>query len=163
MLPASPKIFHGREKELEQIVSTLLQDHVSRIAILGPGGIGKSALALAALHHPGIASKFASQSFFISCDSCDSISSLISRLATYFGLEHEQRKSSDIILKHISSLSGPSLIVFDNFETPWESRHTRAEIEDFLSSLSDFNQLYIMVCIPVALEVVLLLILLSWR
>jgi ABC-type branched-subunit amino acid transport system ATPase component len=53
MLPSKPKIFHGSESQLAQIL-----DHFSRgtprIAILGAGGMGKTSLARAVLHHPEI-------------------------------------------------------------------------------------------------------------
>ncbi|KAJ7266854.1 hypothetical protein C8J57DRAFT_1469902 [Mycena rebaudengoi] len=62
LLPGSPKIFHGRERELDFIVAMLLCDP-ARAAILGPGGIGKSTLAIAALHHPAVTEKY-SRPFF---------------------------------------------------------------------------------------------------
>ncbi|KAJ7792329.1 hypothetical protein B0H14DRAFT_2623957, partial [Mycena olivaceomarginata] len=41
LLPASPKIFHGRDSELKDLVSTLVADP-ARVAILGPGGMGEN-------------------------------------------------------------------------------------------------------------------------
>ncbi|KAJ7918155.1 hypothetical protein B0H13DRAFT_2438163 [Mycena leptocephala] len=49
LLPGSPQIFHGRNKELQHVVSSLLHEDSSRIAILGPGGVGKSAGDIAAV------------------------------------------------------------------------------------------------------------------
>ncbi|KAJ7288829.1 hypothetical protein C8J57DRAFT_1495098 [Mycena rebaudengoi] len=49
MLPPSPQIFHGRDSELQDTIKILVQDS-ARIAILGTGGIGKTSLAMAALH-----------------------------------------------------------------------------------------------------------------
>ncbi|KAJ7090638.1 hypothetical protein C8R44DRAFT_750873 [Mycena epipterygia] len=46
----SSRIFHGRDLELQAVVDILKQDS-ARIAILGPGGMGKTSLAIAALHH----------------------------------------------------------------------------------------------------------------
>ncbi|KAJ6566741.1 hypothetical protein B0H19DRAFT_713532 [Mycena capillaripes] len=57
LLPAYPQIFHGRDSELQEIVSTLKQNF-ARIAILGTGGMGKTSLAIATLHHADIQAKF---------------------------------------------------------------------------------------------------------
>ncbi|KAJ6472980.1 hypothetical protein C8R45DRAFT_936021, partial [Mycena sanguinolenta] len=54
LLPAMPQIFHGRDSEVVKIVQ-MLDQRYARIAILGPGGIGKTNLARAALHHPLVA------------------------------------------------------------------------------------------------------------
>jgi len=52
--PRSPQIFFGRDSELAEIVHmifTNLGSRPARIAILGPGGYGKSTLANAVLTH----------------------------------------------------------------------------------------------------------------
>ncbi|KAJ7131146.1 hypothetical protein C8R44DRAFT_904175 [Mycena epipterygia] len=67
LLPAQPKIFHGREWQIEEIVVNLMQQS-AHIAILGAGGIGKTSLARAALHHPDVAAKYEHR-FFVVTDS----------------------------------------------------------------------------------------------
>ncbi|KAJ7302602.1 hypothetical protein DFH08DRAFT_826484 [Mycena albidolilacea] len=67
MLPSKPHIFYGRESELQQIME-LLQKESSRIAILGGGGMGKTSLARAVLHHPDTSAKFKHR-FFVSAES----------------------------------------------------------------------------------------------
>ncbi|KAJ7461232.1 hypothetical protein FB451DRAFT_1498503 [Mycena latifolia] len=66
MLPAKPKIFHGRETELKEIVD-MLHHESPRIAILGAGGMGKTILAKAALHYPAIPTKY-EHCFFVVAD-----------------------------------------------------------------------------------------------
>jgi hypothetical protein len=44
LLPSEPKIFHGRESELADILH-LFGTGIPKIAILGAGGIGKTSLA----------------------------------------------------------------------------------------------------------------------
>ena len=144
MLPASPKIFHGRDAELEHLVSLLLKDEPVRVAILGPGGIGKSSLALSCLHHQDITARFERHRFFISCDSAASATELTTRVAAHFGIQTEGNLLKAVI-RHFGGISAPSLLVLDNLETSWELRETRSEVEDFISLLSDLEDLNIIV------------------
>ena len=117
MIPACPQIFHGRESELLAVTQALLHDDPARIAILGVGGIGKSALALAALHSPDVVSKFSTRQYYISCESASSPSMLISIVAAFFGAS-EDEKPMKVIMRHLRHVA-PSVLVLDNFETPW--------------------------------------------
>ncbi|KAJ6471456.1 P-loop containing nucleoside triphosphate hydrolase protein, partial [Mycena sanguinolenta] len=140
-LPPSPQIFNGREFELETVINSLLITP-ARVAILGPGGMGKTTLAIAALHNYKVVDKYSTR-HFISCDSVDTRDSLIARLAIHLGLETSHRSTKHII--HHLSTGPPSLVIFDNFETPWEPVDGRAKVEDFLSLLTDIPHLAILV------------------
>ncbi|KAJ7490782.1 P-loop containing nucleoside triphosphate hydrolase protein, partial [Mycena latifolia] len=137
LLPACPKIFYGRESELQAIVTDLLTKTPAHIAILGPGGIGKSSLALAALHHEQIVDKFPN-CYFVPCDSAHSPADLLSLIATYFGLEG---KSTKAILKYLTKLPGQAVLVLDNMETCWEPQGSRLAVEEFLSQLANVKHL----------------------
>ena len=132
-LPSAPQIFHGRESELRDVVHGLKQD-AARVAILGPGGIGKTSLAKSALHHPDVVDKYPIR-YFVSCDSAGTVEDLAFVIATALGLELTGMLSKAII-KHLSTQSN-CLIVLDNFETPWEPVDGRAKVEEFLSLLTD--------------------------
>ncbi|KAJ7118057.1 hypothetical protein C8R44DRAFT_854189 [Mycena epipterygia] len=123
LLPPFPQIFHGRESEYKDLVNMIKLDG-ARIAILGTGGIGKTSLATAVLHHPDIAVKY-SLCYFISCHSTPNCAELVSGISTQIGYG-TMRKQKDII--HFFTYSRSSLLVLDNFETPWESASSRAEI-----------------------------------
>lgn len=112
---------------------------------MGPGGIGKSSLALAALHHESVLSKFGSHRYFISCEAASSHTQLLAVVALYFGLAEEQ-KLDKAIIQCLSSIQGPALLVLDNFETPWESTEYQSLVEDFLSLLADIPNLHLVVC-----------------
>ncbi|KAJ6537614.1 hypothetical protein B0H19DRAFT_371870 [Mycena capillaripes] len=144
LLPGSPKIFRGREVELKHLLSHLLSLEASCSAILGPGGIGKSSLALAALYHPDVLDVFGERRFFIPLDSARSPTDLLSLVAAYFGLD-QQGKVTKSIIKYLSAFDGPSVLVLDNFESPWEVQDTRADIEDLLSQLADVPRLHLVV------------------
>lgn len=141
MLPGVPHIFHGRESELRDVVHGLTQD-IARVAILGPGGIGKTALAKSALHHPDIIDKYPVR-YFVSCDSAGTIEDLIFAVAIALGLEPAEALSKAII-KHLAAQSS-CLVILDNLETPWERIETRPKVEEFLARLGDLSHVALLV------------------
>ncbi|KAJ7494036.1 P-loop containing nucleoside triphosphate hydrolase protein, partial [Mycena latifolia] len=140
-LPAQPKIFHGRDLELHEILKALHQD-AARVAILGAGGMGKTSLARAALHHPTIVAKYDCR-FFIPCDSVTSDIELATLIGTHLGLKPQKDLKKPII--QYFSRSNPCLLILDNLETPWEPRESRGEIEEFLSLLTDVPHLALLI------------------
>ncbi|KAJ7664084.1 hypothetical protein B0H17DRAFT_1211499 [Mycena rosella] len=132
ILPGRPKIFHGRESELRDVIGILTQDTPARIAILGPGGMGKTALATTVLHHPDIITKY-TERHFISCHATATCQALIALLADHLGVEHGSHLARRIA--RFLECAPPMLLVLDNFETPWESE-TRADVEEVLAMVT---------------------------
>jgi predicted ATPase len=141
LLPASPKIFHGRESELENLVDTLLADP-ARAAILGPGGMGKTTLATAALHDLRVMNRYQT-CYFVPCDSAHNSDSLIATVASNLGLE-ASRALAKALVHHLAT-GPPCLMILDNFETPWEPVDCRAKVEEFLSLLTDLPHVALLV------------------
>ncbi|KAJ7738719.1 P-loop containing nucleoside triphosphate hydrolase protein [Mycena metata] len=128
MLPAEPKIFHGRAVELEAVVK-LFRQGSPRIAILGGGGMGKTSLAKAVLHHPDVSARYEHR-FFVATDSAATQPELLDLVASHIGLR--PTKDLDTIVRHL--LQGPPcLLVLDNLETSWEPRRSQTEVEEFIS------------------------------
>ncbi|KAJ7452938.1 P-loop containing nucleoside triphosphate hydrolase protein, partial [Mycena latifolia] len=140
-LPATPKIFHGRDSELSNLIRSLLIES-PRVAVLGPGGMGKTTLAMAALHHPATIEKY-NLRHFISCESANTGVELVSIIGAHLGLE-PSRQLSKAIVQHFER-SGPCLLVLDNLETPWEALESRGGVEEFLSSLADVPSLAVLI------------------
>ncbi|KAJ7447013.1 hypothetical protein FB451DRAFT_1536773 [Mycena latifolia] len=132
---ATPKIFHGRESELKEIVEILYQES-PRIAILGAGGMGKTSLAKAALHHPDIKSKY-EQCFFVAVDSVTTSIGLAVLIAEHIGVTSAKDVTKKVM--HYFATHGPSLLILDNLETPWEPLNSRGEVEELLSKLTDIT------------------------
>ncbi|KAJ7463186.1 P-loop containing nucleoside triphosphate hydrolase protein, partial [Mycena latifolia] len=141
MLPAEPKIFYGRESELNQILKNLNQES-PRVAILGPGGIGKTSLAKAALHHPDLKSKYEDR-IFVACDSATTSIELAALIGLHVGLE----PGPDLIklVVHYFSMGPPCLMILDNVETSWEPMESRSGVEEFLSLLTDTAHLALII------------------
>ncbi|KAJ7909764.1 hypothetical protein B0H13DRAFT_1461230, partial [Mycena leptocephala] len=131
-LPPEPKIFHGRESELSDILRLFGQGS-PRIAILGGGGMGKTSLARAVIHHSDFAGRYSQQRFFVACDSAASQVELAALIGTHLGLKPGKDLTHPVI-QHFST--GPqSLLILDNLETVWEPTESRENIEEFLSLL----------------------------
>ncbi|KAJ7142594.1 hypothetical protein C8R44DRAFT_725932 [Mycena epipterygia] len=141
LLPAQPKIFHGRQSELEEIIINLTQQS-ARIAILGAGGIGKTSLAKAALHHVDIVPKY-EQRFFIAADSATTSIELAALIGSHLKLKPGNNLTKPVV-QHLSR--GPTcLLVLDNLETPWEPLESRGAVEEFLSLLTEISHLALII------------------
>jgi hypothetical protein len=141
MLQPKPQIFHGRESELENIVTNLTKE-AARIAILGAGGMGKTSLARTALHHPDIAAKYESR-FFVPCESAATCAELAAQIASHVGLK-PGNNPKNLVVQYFSRRP-PCLLILDNLETPWEPLQARGEVEEFLSLLTDVPHLALIV------------------
>ncbi|KAJ7655951.1 hypothetical protein B0H17DRAFT_1146285 [Mycena rosella] len=141
LLPPSPKIFHGRDSELNDLIGTLLTES-ARVVVLGPGGMGKTTVAMAALHHQSIIEKY-NLRHFISCESATTSAELISIIGSHLGLERSTRLKNAIV-RHFEQ-SGLCLVVLDNLETPWEPLESRGEVEELLSLLTEVSTLALLI------------------
>ncbi|KAJ7705666.1 hypothetical protein B0H14DRAFT_3172948 [Mycena olivaceomarginata] len=137
LLPSKPKIFHGRDSELEGIIQILGPQPV-RIAILGGGGMGKTSLARAVLHHPDAVEKFG-QRFFVSAEAVTTSIELAALIALHVGLNPRKDLTKPVV--QFFARKSPSLLILDNLETVWEPIQSRGGIEEFLSMLTDIEHL----------------------
>ncbi|KAJ7730816.1 hypothetical protein B0H16DRAFT_1696911 [Mycena metata] len=142
MLPAEPKIFHGRNSELVDILN-LFSQGTPRIVILGAGGMGKTSLAKIALHHEQITTKYQANRLFVACDTASSKVELAGLIGAHLGMK-PGKDLTQAVLQHFTN-APPSLLILDNLETVWEPVTSRTEIEVFLSMLTDNTNLALLV------------------
>ncbi|KAJ7815133.1 hypothetical protein B0H13DRAFT_1924375 [Mycena leptocephala] len=141
MLPPQPKIFHGREAELQDIIKTLSSES-PRIAILGGGGMGKTHMARATLHHPDISTKFEHR-YFVTAESADNSVELAALIGLHLGLDPGKDLTRPVV-QYFSRMP-PCLLILDNLETPWEQIKSRDGVEELLSLLTDVSHLALMI------------------
>ncbi|KAJ7190024.1 P-loop containing nucleoside triphosphate hydrolase protein, partial [Mycena pura] len=137
-----PQIFHGRESELSDILQLFTQG-APRIAILGAGGMGKTSLARAVLHHPDIIHKHGECRIFVACDVASTMPELVVLIVNYLGLKLAEDPTQQII--HHFENRPPILLILDNLETVWESPGSRKETEEFLALLADLKHLALII------------------
>jgi Cdc6-like AAA superfamily ATPase len=142
MLPSEPKIFHGRQSELSDILR-LFSQGTPRVAILGAGGMGKTSLARAIIHHAEIAGRYNQHQFFIACDSATTQVELSAIIGAHLGLKPGKDLTRPVI-QHFSN-NPHGLLILDNLETLWEPSESRGSIEEFLSLLTGVDDLALVV------------------
>ncbi|KAJ7624276.1 P-loop containing nucleoside triphosphate hydrolase protein [Mycena polygramma] len=142
MLPSEPKIFHGRNSEVSDILQ-LFKQGAPKIAILGAGGMGKTAVATAILHHTESITRFHQHRYFVACDSATTKVELAALVGAHLGLK-PGKDLTRAVVQHLSS-GPPSLLILDNLETVWEPMESRHAVEEFLSLLTDVKHLALMI------------------
>ncbi|KAJ7714269.1 P-loop containing nucleoside triphosphate hydrolase protein, partial [Mycena metata] len=140
--PAEPRIFHGRETELADILKLFGEDS-PRIVILGAGGMGKTSLSRAVLHHTSIAVRYNDNRFFVACDGSTNQVELAGVIGAHLGFKSGKDLTQGV-LQHLSS-APLTLLILDNLETPWDPVDSRNEIEEFLSLLTEITSLALMI------------------
>ncbi|KAJ7922730.1 P-loop containing nucleoside triphosphate hydrolase protein, partial [Mycena leptocephala] len=141
-LPSEPKIFHGRDSELSNILQ-LFSQGTPRIAILGAGGMGKTSLARAIIHRTEITERYNQHQFFVACDSAATQVELAALIGAHVGLKPGKDLTHPVI-QYFSS-SSKSLLILDNLETLWEPVESRGKIEEFLSLLTGVDHLALVI------------------
>ena len=111
-LPAVPTPFLGRAHELEQVTTTLGRSDVRLLTLTGPGGIGKTRLAVEAAR--AVRDAYPGGTFFVSLGELRSAALVAPELAKAIGAVESGAALEEVLA---SRLSGPpALIVLDTFE-----------------------------------------------
>jgi tetratricopeptide (TPR) repeat protein len=117
-LPPRPDVV-GREAEVGALVDAWLATPPAPVAVLGPPGIGKSTICLAALHDTQVAERYGGRRWFVRCDGATSAEALLSGLAGELGVIGDGSPASAEDRVRAALGSAPAVVVLDNFESPW--------------------------------------------
>ncbi len=134
-LPVQRTGFLGREKEVAAAEQLLLRPDVSLVTITGPGGIGKTRLAVQLASR--LAEHFSGGTYFVSLSSLSDPGLLASVIVQALGIREAGTQSPMEVLKASLRRSGraPKLLLLDNFEHLIEAVPTLVELLSVASKL----------------------------
>ena len=135
-------MLYGRDSEISAIISLFAQG-TPRVAILGAGGMGKTSLSTAIVHHPQITSRYQEHRVFVACDRVSTSAQLASLIGAHIGLKPTGDLTQAVV--QYFSRNPPALLILDNFETVWEPSNSREEVERFLALLTGVAHLALIV------------------
>ncbi|KAJ7816487.1 hypothetical protein B0H13DRAFT_432104 [Mycena leptocephala] len=105
--------------------------------------MGKTSLARAVLHHPGMTSRYEQHRLFVPCGTVSTSIQLACLIGAYIGLTSGEDLTGPVI-RHFSS-GPPTLLILDNLETIWEPAESRADVENFLCHLADMEHVALII------------------
>ncbi|MGO9949369.1 MAG: tetratricopeptide repeat protein, partial [Steroidobacteraceae bacterium] len=114
-LPVQRTAFIGREHEAAGLRQLLSRPDVQLVTLTGPGGIGKTRLALQVIGE--IERQFPAGVCFVALSAIGENSLIPSTIAQAMGVRETGNSSShESLIEHVGGLSQPMLLLLDNFE-----------------------------------------------
>ena len=128
-MPVQRTSFIGRERELENLRKLLSSENVRLVTLTGPGGIGKTRLALEMVSK--MEESFSGGIYFVALSAITGNEALNTAIARAIGLREVPGESArETLREYVRGLTEPVLLVLDNFEHLISGS---AEIADLLS------------------------------
>ena len=144
-LPAQRTALVGREQELEGARQLVLQPQVRLVTLTGPGGIGKTRLAVELGRK--LLDEFPGGVYFVPLDRINDAELVASEIANAVGIRQTGDRAIAVALQeHVRACTEPTLLLLDNFE------HVLAASALVTDLLSSSDQLTIVVTSRAALR-----------
>ncbi|KZP08488.1 TPR-like protein [Athelia psychrophila] len=135
--PSAPDIWFGRGDIISTLAGVITGNENPRIAILGSGGMGKTATKLHLIRDEAVVARYSDHIFFVACDAATSADLLASRILQTLGVAAAAGENLVTAMHLALKAAPPTLLVLDNFESTWEAGRDHAAIRDLLQKIVD--------------------------
>ncbi|KAK0438401.1 hypothetical protein EV421DRAFT_962888 [Armillaria borealis] len=142
--PPSPSVFMGRDDLVQEGIANLLTDSPHSIIVMGFGGMGKTSLALRILNDEAVQAKYEAHRYFIPCDIVCSVDPTVEVLLQTMMKQMNLNLTGDAV-KQLHTISKPTILVFDNFETLWDQSSDQCSIQMLLAQLNSVIQITLII------------------
>ena len=114
-MPVQRTAFIGRERELANLRQLLNRENVRLVTMTGPGGIGKTRLALRVV--ADLPDDYPGGVFFVSLSTVSASAAVTTAISLAIGLREVPGESSrETLREYVRGLAHPLLLLLDNFE-----------------------------------------------
>ncbi|CAA7262607.1 unnamed protein product [Cyclocybe aegerita] len=145
-MPPNRQTLRGREDLVIEISKLLVgASTTSRVCVLGPGGMGKTALAVSVANSSLVQAKFSDLNrCWVPCIEASSTKLFLQLLYTSLRITADTKNPLDDILFELKRSITPRLILMDNFETTWNAPGCQKDVGDILRHLVDIPHVAIL-------------------
>jgi tetratricopeptide (TPR) repeat protein len=146
-MPMKPRSFRGRDVVVADVARLLISGDKAHVCILGPGGMGKTSVALAVMETDAVGKKFTEANrFWVPCVGATSSALFLQILYSSLRITRDTGDALADIRNELRACADPRIILLDNFETPWNPREgNQQDVERILRSLSTIPHTSILV------------------
>ncbi|KAJ6582356.1 hypothetical protein B0H19DRAFT_1061773 [Mycena capillaripes] len=133
-MPTKRELFYGRQLFVDDITYLLTNEAASRVCITGPGGMGKTSLALAVMESAVVNQIFRKEyQFWVPCVEAKSVDLLRRILYTQLRITAESYDTLDPLIRELDASQDRRILLLDNFETAWLSGHDQDKTSTYYS------------------------------
>jgi len=147
-MPSKPAIFFGRDELVEKTSKLLSSETAFHMCLLGPGGMGKTSIALAVIESPLVQAKFQEEHrIWVPCVEATSATLFLQVLYTSLRVQRQTDSVMSDILYELKSSKEPYILLLDNFETPWNTtdESDQRRVEETLHKLNQLSHVSILI------------------
>ena len=120
----------------------------ARLAIRGPGGIGKTSVALAVFHSPELDEPFPrTRRFFVACQSITTASTFLFAIASSLNVKISQGDALTLVIKRLKEESAPLMLVLDNAESFWFDHEIQPRARKILQHICSIGTITLLLTI----------------